>query len=253
MKFVLTILLTTLITYGQKPSKSKSVDNPHEIISDFKKKIDQKWIRQNPELSINKTSFFNKNNESKYYIGNLQISGKGQPFTWDDNLSFLTFLLTLDNKTTIKHGIYADKIYKGTKIAWTKNINGLIWFNKNTYKVSIDNWYLFGINDCTGNIIFPNVSFKKFIKIPNVISNNIEGLTIVPYIENIKIKSVKTFVKTKNGKTLNGIGYDLNNDSILDIFSYDETIDETTIYTRLYINVDGKWKCKWVNLNEECI
>jgi hypothetical protein len=85
------------------------------------------------------------------------------------------------------------------------------------------------------------------------ITNNIQGLTILPYNENIKIKSTETEMTTKNGKTIKGIGYDIDNDAILDIFSYNEEIDETTNYTRLYINVSGQWKCKWINLDEACL
>jgi hypothetical protein len=64
---------------------------------------------------------------------------------------------------------------------------------------------------------------------------------------------MQTVIKTESGKSIKGIGYDLNNDSIFDIFSYYEEIDEDTGYTRLYINMDGKWKCKWVNLDEVCV
>lgn len=253
-KFVLSILLlTTLIAFGQKPNANNTVDNQLEIINNLKKTVNQKWIRQNPELNSTKVSFFNKDNATKYFVCLSQISGQGSPLTWDDDLSFIKFLLDINNKTTVKHGIDADAIYKGTKITWNQKINGLIWFNEKTYKTSVDKWYLFGLNDCVGTIKFPFVSFEKVTEIPNVISNSIQGLIILPYIENIKIKSAKTLMRAKNGKIYNGIGYDLDKDAIFDIFTYNEIIDETTSYTRLYLNVAGKWKCKWINLNEECL
>lgn len=33
----------------------------------------------------------------------------------------------------------------------------------------------------------------------------------------------------------------------------DEDMKEMAVYKRLYINVSGQWKCKWVHLDEECI
>ena len=251
---ILTIfLLTVLFACGQKQQTTKSSNNQQELIDSLKKKIDQKWIIENPSLKPTKSSFFNKDNEGKYFVGILQISGQSVPFTWDDNLSLLQFLLTLDNQINVKHGIAADQYFKGTKIAWDKNMFGLIWFNDKAYKITVDNWYLFGFTECPGTIIFPNLSFKKVGDIPNAITNNIQGLTILPYNENFKIKSSETTITTKSGKTIKGIGYDLNNDAIFDIFSYNEEIDETTGYTRLYINVSGQWKCKWIHLDEACI
>lgn len=235
------------------PQTAKSVSSQQEIIDSLKKTIDQKWIRQNPALNTTKSSFFNNNNESKYFVGLLQMSGQSIPFTWDDNLSLLQFLLTLENETNIKHGIAADENFNGTKIAWRKNINALIWFNDKAYKATVDNWHLFGFTECPGTIIFPNLIFKKVIEIPNAITNNILGLTILPYNENIKIKSTETTMTIESGKTIKGIGYDLNIDAIFDIFSYNEEIDETTGYTRLYINVNGQWICKWINLDEACL
>lgn len=246
-------LLTVLFACGQKQQTTISSNNQQELIDSLKKKIDQKWIRENPSLNPTKSSFFNKDNECKYFVGLLQISGQSVPFTWDDNLSLLQFLLTLDSQINVKQGIAADPNFKGTKIAWDKDINGLIWFNDKSYKATVDNWHLFGFTECPGTIIFPNLSFKKVTEIPNAITNNIQGLTILPYNENFKIKSSETTITTESGKKIKGIGYDLDNDAIFDVFSYNEEIDETTGYTRLYINVSGQWKCKWINLDEACI
>lgn len=242
-----------MLACGQEQQTNASANNKQELIDSLKKKVDQKWIKENPSLNPTKPSFFNKDNESKYFVGLLQISGQSVPFTWDDNLSLLKFLLTLENEINVKQDIAADQNFKGTKIAWDKNICGFIWFNDKSYKATIDNWNLFGFTECPETIIFPNLSFKKVTEIPNAITNNIEGLTILPYNENIKIKSTETAMTTESGKTVKGIGYDLNNDAIFDIFSYNEEIDETTGYTRLYINVNGQWKCKWINLDEACI
>lgn len=240
--------------FGQTTNSLKLIDNQKELYNSLKKSVDNKWVRNNPVLIHTKTSFFNEENESKYFVGLLQISGQSVPFTWDDNLSLLKYLLALDNEINIKQGIEADKNYKGTKITWNKEINGLIWFNNKIYNASVDNWHIFELTDCPGTIIFPNLSFNKVTEVSDALTNNIQGLIIFPYNENLKnIKSSETTVKVENGNTIKGIGYDVNNDGIFDIFSFFENLDETTNYIRLYININGQWVCKWVNLYEECI
>ncbi|OAQ42323.1 hypothetical protein A5893_04220 [Pedobacter psychrophilus] len=250
ISILIILQLSTLIALAQKPNTTKSVTDSQDIITNLKKTVDQKWIRPNPKLKPTKLSFFNTENAQKYFVGLLQISGFGIPFTWDDDFTLVGFLSNLDKKINVKKGTEADPIYKGTKIKWRNDINGLVWFNGKTYKSTVDNWHLFGINDCPGTIMFPNLSFKKVIEIPNAVTNSIQGLSILPYDENIKIKSHKTTMTTENGKIIQGIGYDLNNDSIFDVFSYEEI---TTGYKRLYLNIGGQWKCKWIHLDEECI
>ena len=57
-----------------------------------------------------KSSFFSIDNEIKYFVGLLQINGENIPFTWDDNLSLLKFILTLDNEIIIKQGIASANV-----------------------------------------------------------------------------------------------------------------------------------------------
>lgn len=246
------LILTVSFSCGQK-QQNNSTTNNKELIDRLTKQVDQKWIRENPSLNPTKPSFFNKDNESTYFVGLLQISGQSVPFTWDDNLSLLQFLLTSENEISVKQGIVADQNFKGTKIAWDKDISGLIWFNDKSYKATVDNWHLFGFSECPGTIIFPNLSFKKVTEIPNAITNNIQGLTIFPYNEKLKITRQETTIKTTIGKSIKGFAYDIDSDGIFDIFNYEEEIDETTNYSRLYLNVSGQWKCKWINLDEACL
>jgi hypothetical protein len=161
--------------------------------------------------------------------------------------------MNLENEINVKQDIAADQIFKGTKIAWVQNIYGLVWFNNNSYKATVDNWHLFGFTDCPETIIFPNLSFKKITEIPNAVANNIQGLTILPYDEKLKISRTETTIKTTTGKAIKGNAYDINTDGIFDIFYYEEEINETTNYSRLYLNVSGQWKCKWINLDEACL
>lgn len=246
-------LLTVLPASGQEKEGWTARNNRQELIDSLKKEVDQSWISENPVLGETKSSYFTNENENNYFIGVLQVSGYGVPFTWDANLSLLQFMLTSNNNATIKRGAAADSVYKGIKIAWDKNISALIWFDDNTYNATVDNWHLFESTECPGTIIFPNLSFEKVVDVPNATTNDIDGLTIIPYAENITVKSSDTALETASKKEINGTGYDLNDDDILDVFSYTEEIDEITNYTRLYLNVNGQWKCKWIHLDEVCI
>ena len=246
--YILTFFLFSIqFVYGQN---NAGIEKLYEKLL---KSVDNEWISENPTFKTTESSFFNEENENRYFVGLLQISGFSIPFTWDNNLTLLHFLLVLDSNISVITGIEADQVYKGTKIIWNTGLNGLIWFNDKSYKATVAHWHLFDFTDCPGNIIFPYLLFDKIVDITNALTNNIQGLTIIPYNEKLTIKSSATSMTMTIGKTVEGIAYDIDNDGIFDIFTYFEGVDEFTGYTRLYINVNGKWKCKWINLYEECI
>lgn len=261
------LVLAILFACEQKPKTETAIESPQEVtekpkkivasvqqtIDSLKKIIGNSWVKQNPTLEPIGSSFFTKENENSYFVCPLQISGMDIPFVWDGNFSLAEFLLARDSNTTLKKGIEADNEYKGTKIIWNKTIAGLIWLDNKTYKSTITDWYVIGDTDCPGTISFPSLSFQKIGTVTEDNVSNPIGLAIVPYMENGKIKSSEAEIKEKSGKTIQGTGYDINGDGILDIFSYTEAVEEMASYTRLYINVSGQWKCKWVHLDEECI
>ena len=251
---ILTIFILAIsFAFGQKQQSNTISSNNKRLIENLKKTVGQKWIKKNPSLNPTKPSFFNDVNEHKYFVSLMQISGQGEPFTWDDNLSLLQFLLSLSNEIEVKHGTNADQTYKGTKIRWTEDIEGIVWFNNKTYKAKVDNWHLIGFTDCPETIIFPSLSFEKVAKITNAITNDIQGLAILPFNDKLKSARAETPVKTVSGQVIEGDAYDIDNDGIFDIFIYVEEISETATYTRLFLNINGQWKCKWINLDEDCI
>ena len=150
-------------------------------------------------------------------------------------------------------GSDADENFLGTRIFWSQKQKGLVWFNDQSYEAEVNNWHLAETTECPGTIIFPTCSFTQVTEIPNARFNNISGLAIFPCDKSIRIKSKSIVLKTMEGVSIEGIGFDLNDDKIYDVFIYDEDIDESAGYTRLYLNVDGKWKCTWVSLNQVCI
>lgn len=248
------LIISTLISFGQIRGVPIDAQAVRDLYLSLKKSVNTSWIRENPVLSETKPSFFNSDNQAHYFVGLLQMSGHSFPFTRDHTFSVLQFLLALDSSINIKQGSDADKVLKGTKVSWNQKIYGLLWFDDAIHKAEVHNWHLFEMTECPGTIIFPLLMFKKVKDVPNALTNNIQGLTIFPYDERItKIISSEAHITTRDEQKIKGVGYDVNNDNIFDIFTYDEDIDDTTSYSRLYINVSGHWECRWIRLDEDCV
>lgn len=235
--------------------ESITVDStPTDFYAYLKDSLGTDWLRENPELENTKASFFDKTRAENYFVAPIQISGFSIPFAWDDDLSILKFMLSRNDKIKTLEGTEADPNYKGIKIKWGQALTGLLWVNDRIYKAPISDWHLIKETDCPGTINFPTLSFKKQFDAPNAINNKLEGIAIIPFTSEInKVSSSKVSLKTRNGMVVDGKAFDINNDEVSDIFIYDEEIDETTYYSRLYLNIDGKWVCKYVKLDEVCI
>jgi hypothetical protein len=225
-----------------------------DIYTQLKDSLSMDWVRENPELADTKPSFFNKSKADDYLVVPIQISGLSIPFAWDDELSILKYLFSRNDKIEIRKGVEADPNYKGLKIKWEEAPLALLWVNDKAYRAPITEWYLIKDTDCPGTINFPTLSFEKQFDVPNAINNRLDGLAIIPFSNEInKITSSDVSLKTKSGMLLNGKTFDINDDGTGDLFLYDEEIDETPSYSRLYINIDGKWECRYVKLDEVCI
>ncbi|GAB1308609.1 hypothetical protein KH5_12920 [Urechidicola sp. KH5] len=242
------IILSLLISgacFGQQ--------NVYEEIS---KTVNSDWISTNPDLENTDSSFFNNLSSETSFVVPIKISGLSIPFSWDCDLSILKFLLSQDSNISIKKGKDADSNYLGIKIDWTEKKSSLIYLNNKFYNASIDNWYLFGQTDCPGTILFPVLNFDKLFDVQDARTNNLNGIAIIPYNSNIsQIIETETQLLTTDKKEISGTGYDLNSDDILDVFIYYETLDDEgmTGYKRMYLNVDGRWICKWSEYYEECM
>ncbi len=225
-----------------------------DIYAYLKDSLATDWVRENPELMETEASYFDKERAEKYFIAPIQVSGYSTPFAWDGNLSMLRFLLSKDDSIEVLRGAEADPNYKGIKITWKQGLSGLVWFDNKAYEAPVKDWWLIKESECPGTITFPTLSFEKQFEVPNAITNSLEGLAIIPFNSEFKeIKASDVSLKTKNGMLLNGKAYDIDSDGIVDVFRYEEEIDETTSYSRLYLNVGGKWKCKHVKQDEVCI
>jgi len=247
MKYILILILSLscLNSYSQTT-----------IYVNLRNAVKRDWIRPNPILSKPISSFFKKGDFQKYIIAPIEISGFSKPFTWDCDLSILKFLTNIDSRYKILKGKNADEIYLGTKFKWDKPISALIWINHQIYESQVDNWSLFEKTDCPGTRIFPSLDFKKIFELKNPILNNLSGIVIIPFAKNITyVHEYPINIKTVDLKVVKGIAYDINKDNVPDVFIYYENLNKegTKVYTRLYINIEGEWICKWIYLDEVCV
>jgi len=250
MKHIVCTLFFLLI------SINLNAQNP--LVQSFEDSVETDWILENPEFIYTQSSLFTKELYKNYNVSLLQISGFNIPFTWDQNLSLLTSISEKHKEYTISEGEEADPIWMGTKVKWDEEISSLILFDKKTYKTVIDSWYLKGVNDCIGTMTFPTLRFQQQFELDDPRLNRTTGLVIIPFIEGIQnYKEYEAELETTSGEYIKGIGYDLNNDSISDVFLYEEKVNNTGVlsdtYKRLYVNVEGKWKVSWFAIYEVCI
>jgi len=70
---------------------------------------------------------------------------------------------------------------------------------------------------------------------------------------NISAASVEATLETTGGNNIDGHGIDLNADKILDAFWYWDIVNNkpAEVYTRLYINIEGKWVPRWYTYFKE--
>ncbi len=262
--FIFLFLLASLVACEQtKTVTANEVSKPEfiqvgnkkiNIYSNLKDSLSTDWKRENPDFKEIEVSFFSKANVENYFVAPIQISGYQIPFAWDDDLSILKFLLSINDNIEIRKGTEADPYYKGIKIKWEEAPSAFLWIDEQAYKAPVTDWYLIQETDCPGTINFATISFKKQFEVADAINNSIKGVAIMPFNNEFKkITSNKVSMRTDSGALINGKTYDINNDGISDVFIFDEEIDETTYYSRLYLNIDGKWECKYVKLDEVCI
>jgi hypothetical protein len=225
-----------------------------DIIREVQSLVDLRWKKPNPQFKPTQHSFFSDTNTRNIYVAPIEWSGNGFPFSWDSDLRGLNFLVKENSDFSVLKDQQADKEYGGTKIVWKGEVSVLIWVSNKIYSSRVNDWNLIETNDCPGNKNFPFITFAKVFDLPNARTNTLSGLAIIPYPSSLKsITRSKLSIETSSSTKIEGDSFDLNGDGIADVFFYSESLDETTAMNRLYLNINGSWQCRWVQLYEECI
>lgn len=229
------------------------------IIDSLKANRDQKWINKSPRFKNISKSFFTDKNTLNLLIVPVYISGFGIPFSTDCTFSVLDFL----NK---KHTFNQTDLYRVnnelsniTEVKWKELEKVKIWINGQSFQTRINNYYLYGtsdFNECPGTIDFSSFYYHKIpeLRIENPLTNNLTGLAFIGTDFNLdSLIETKSELVTENDIKIEGVGYDINNDNILDVFHYYEMIDDISSYGRMYLNIGGNWILLLNDYEQVCV
>ena len=228
-------------------------------------------LDKNPKLEKTSPSLFTKENTKNLYIFLTQIDST-HLFVEDCDYSMLKFMRYKTTQQDLKYRI-ADSsdsfvnIEKLRQIQWQKPVAMKMFENGTVFETTFDNYTEYW--ECGNKLDYsPKYPYYKPKDTPlrkNYSDEQMEDLYYIlthptmvfsvitlddmsydlPY--NLDGTSYETKMATKNDGKLEGTAIDLNGDKIADAFWYNQIGDSkiAEVYTRLYINIDGKWQLRW--------
>jgi hypothetical protein len=228
-------------------------------------------LQNSPKFEKTSASLFTKENVKNIYIFLTQIDST-HLFIEDCDYSMLKFLRYKTNQQNLKFRI-ADSsdsfvnIEKLRQVRWEQPIAMKMFENGTVFETGFDTYTEYW--ECSNKLDYsPKYPYSKPKDTPlrkNYNDEQSEDLyyilthptmvfSVIPLDDmsyelpyNLEGSSVETKLpSTKDGK-IEGTGIDLNGDKILDAFWYNQIIDTkiAEVYTRLYINIEGKWYLWW--------
>lgn len=242
-------------------------------------KIKKEWLRPNPVFKRSTASFFNLKNANQLMVFPVDVLSNSKLCVTDcENKFFKQF----KNIESLKLSMLKDKreeslSYVELELIPSNKPEIIMLANNKIIKSKILSWHKGGINECPGNHSFPSLTidaneFDKKIRdsrsyfIFGMISSRIKESSEIKTVIGIyspRLNTIKEGIapalpdeyqlETVSGQLINGFTLDLNNDRKVDIFWFMELIDSETEYFRLYLNIEGKWCCKWIELIEGCV
>lgn len=228
-------------------------------------------LQKSAKFGKTSPSLFTGENVKNMYIFLTQIDST-HLFVEDCDYSMLKFLRYKTAQQDLKYRI-ADSsdsfvnIEKLRQIRWEKPIAMKMFENGTVFETTFDTYTEYW--ECGNKLDYsPKYPYSKPKNTPlrkNYSDEQMEDLyyilthptmvfSVIPLDDmsyelpyNLEGASNETKLQSTNDGKIEGTGIDLNGDKILDAFWYNE-IGESKIaevFTRLYINVDGKWRLWW--------
>jgi hypothetical protein len=235
-------------------------------ILDLQKMTSMDWKQKNPELISCKPSLFTNKNADSVFIFPVNFDMNAIAAVKDCEFRFLNLIYSkkriCEKQVTQTNGQIPGKSVNGEILTWKNKIQVTLIVRNSLINTSVDYWYLMDDepNYCREAKIFPFLQLKPNSRIDKEIwKQDAEAIGIITFNRNQSWMTrmntgISDFkLKTTDGKEINGKSMDLNRDSIQDIFWYWEQINSRTRYFRLFININGSWKCRWISLQEDCV
>lgn len=227
-------------------------------------------LQNSPRLEKTSQSLFTNENVKNLYIFLTQIDST-HLFAEDCDYSMLKFLRYQANQYKLQYRI-ADSssnfvnIERLRQIQWAKPVPIKLFENGTVFETTFNSYTEYW--ECSNKMDYsPKYPFIKPKDTPlrmnytteqeeelyYILTHPIMVFSIIPLDDmsyelpyNLDGKSYETKIGSNEGK-IEGMAIDLNGDKIDDAFWYNEIPDGkiAEVYTRLYINVDGKWKLWW--------
>ncbi|MBZ0204497.1 MAG: hypothetical protein K8I03_15905 [Ignavibacteria bacterium] len=228
-------------------------------------------LKNNPKFKRTEPSLFTPENIKNLYIFLTQIDST-HLFVEDCDYSMLKFLRlkTKDQNLQYRmvdssdHFVNTEKL---RQIQWQEGIGFKMFDNLTVFETTLNNYTEYW--ECGNKLDYSpkypyakpkatllrkNYTDEQSEDLKYILSNPIMVFSIMPLNEmtyelpyNLEGKAVETKLETSKDGSIEGTGIDLNGDKILDAFWYNQVEDSkiVEVFTRLYINVGGKWGLIW--------
>jgi len=234
-------------------------------------------LKNNPKFKKTTPSLFTEDNTKNLYIFLTHIDST-YLYIEDCDYSMLKFLRQKTkhsnlNFTVVDSANYNIKEEKLRVIRWSKGIDFKIFENSTVFETKFDTYMEFW--QCVDKLGFaqkypfvkpkPTALRKNYTEdqsedLKYILSHPIMVLSVIPLDDlsydlpfNLVGKSFETSLETTGEGDIEGTGIDLDGDKTLDAFWYMDIVDikPVEVFTRLYINVEGKWKPVWYTYFKE--
>lgn len=233
-------------------------------------------LSNNPKFKKTETSLFTEENTKSLYIFLTQIDST-HLFIEDCDYSMLKYLRYKTKQQNLNYTVVdsTDFIVNEEKLRlfrWQNGIPVKIYDNNFVFETQfyayMEYWQCIGKKDVTkypfanpvSTPLRKNYNPDQSEDLKYILSHPIMVFSIIPLDDmsfdlpyNLEGTSLETSLETSKGDNIDGTGIDLNGDKILDAFWYHDIISTKAVevFTRLYINISGKWKPIWYTYFKE--
>lgn len=228
-------------------------------------------LKNNPKFKKTVPSLFTTENVKNLYIFLTQIDST-HLYVEDCDYSMLKFLRLKTKEQNLQYRVVDSSDHfvnteQLRQIQWQEGIGFKMFDNLTVFETTLNNYTEYW--ECGNKLDYsPKYPYAKPKATPlrknytdeqsedlkYILSNPIMVFSVMPLNEmtyelpyNLEGKAVETKLETSKDGSIEGTGIDLNGDKILDAFWYNQINDSkiVEVFTRLYINVGGKWALIW--------
>ena len=228
-------------------------------------------LKNSPKLENTTASLFTKDNIKSLYIFLTQIDST-HLFIEDCDYSMLKFLRYKTKHQDLKYRVVDSSdsfvnIEKLRQIQWNVPVGMKMFENGTVFETTFSNYTEYW--ECSNKLDYSpkypyakpkdsplrkNYSDEQSEDLRYILTHPIMVFSVIPLDDmsyelpyNLEGSSYETKMDSKKDGSIEGSAIDLNGDKSADAFWYHEVVSSkiAEVFTRLYINVEGKWHLWW--------